>query len=130
MSRLALVAPDDTIHEFKPADKVDLTAGTKAGYRWLPVVTVDVDTSTGANTTTERTGPVVEATQVTFTRTTRDMDASETDVRKSDIMARLYDDPAFKALIDTIRIDVLNALKSGPNVSPADFRQMIRRKLP
>lgn len=78
---LALVDPSDAILRRVPEQFVDLTADLKSGYRWLPVVRNEIDTSTGPDKIT--TGPVttVEADQVVDTMTTRDMTAPEIDAR-------------------------------------------------
>ena len=81
MARYALIAPDDTIYTTKDESRIDLTAGVRDGYRWLPVVRSTVDNSTGPDTVSERADPVVEATQVSIVTTIRDMTQQEIDDR-------------------------------------------------
>lgn len=41
MSQIALVSPEDVVDRVVPAATIDPNAGTKAGWRWLPVVTAE-----------------------------------------------------------------------------------------
>lgn len=131
MSKLALVDPADQIIRQVRADRVDLTAGVRAGYRWLPVEVDRVNTSTGPDTVTEYTGPVVEVSRVAYTLTTRDMTAQEISDRNDGRVSSLVNDPVFKALATAVfeLVNDVRTLKGQGTITPAQFRAYLKSKL-
>lgn len=81
MARYALVGPGDVIHTERDESRIDLTAGTRDGYRWLPIVPETTGVPEGPDTVL---GPVVETIEparVLRTRERRAMTAQEIDAR-------------------------------------------------
>lgn len=131
MARIALISDTDAIIRIERADRIDQTAGLRAGYRWLPVELVVVDTSTGPDTVTETSDPVVEAARVAVTRTSRDMTAGELAQRVTDRANTLLNEPLFRAL-GLVVFDLINDVRDrhgqGP-ITMAQFRNLIESKL-
>lgn len=80
----ALVAPDDTITLRRRDTELDLSAGVKAGYRWLPIENVSQDTSTLAPDfcTHDPVQTSVLVDKVQFITTKRDMTTQEQNAAK------------------------------------------------
>lgn len=87
MARYALVAPDDTIYTEKAEERIDLTAGVRDGYRWLPIVNEVNDTTTQQEyVVTEPVVETIEVARVLRSRTRRDMTAQEIADRKAELV--------------------------------------------
>ena len=76
MTQYVLLSPTDTIEKSSTQDGV-LSVGTKAGWRWLPVVKSSVDNSTDANYTVSETVQTITPTEVQRVSTKRDMTGAE-----------------------------------------------------
>lgn len=77
MALYALVNDSDQVVDTKNDSRIDLNAGTRTGWRWLPVNNIINDISTGPDTVMESAVEAVLASEVTRTRTKRDMTAQE-----------------------------------------------------
>ena len=133
MARIALVSDIDEIIRIVPEETIDQTAGVKAGYRWLPVVYIEVDNSTldAEYTVVDRTGPTVEATQVSFTLTTRDMTQQELDTKNDGEIDSIQTSSITRALAKALfqTLNYARAANGDPELTAAQFRTFLRNQL-
>lgn len=83
MTRYALVTPDDQIYTTKDESRLDLSAGTRTGWRWLPIEEVTDDQSLTEQKVAEAPIQAVEPTRVLRTRVIRDKTLAELEAEAS-----------------------------------------------
>lgn len=133
MTLFAVIKPDNTILDFR--HNLDPNAGTKPGYKILPVI----DTKPTYDDATQiSTGPVVKvnANDVTRVWTVRAMTAQELaardESRRVAAMERIDLDFEIIKALGSILFDVVNdvrVLKGQGTITAAQFKAAVKAKL-
>lgn len=133
MALFAVIKPDNSILDFR--DNLDPKAGTKPGYKILPVVDINPVSDSSAQV---KSGPVVtvKATEVTRVWTIRNLTAQELLDRDESIrahsMAQLDENFALIKALGSVVFDLVNdvrVLKGQGTITAAQFRAAVKAKL-
>lgn len=127
MAKYALVDDSDTVRDVKDERRVDLTAGTRAGWRWLIVNDVVTDNSTSPDKVPEPVVETVLANEVRRLRVIRDMTAQEISDRDDVIVASEVDRVLGKALF--IIENRLRGLEGRQTVTKNQFLNWLKANL-
>lgn len=120
--KYALVDPADQVVRYVDESRLDLDAGTRTGWRWLPVNEVRTDTSTGPDTIEERPAPVVLPTEVRRETIIRDKTALEIDAEADEFVLNTMDQVWAKAIFRLINNP------PTPPVTKAQFMAWIKAR--
>lgn len=104
MPRYALVDPNDAIVREVPEERLDLNAGTRAGYRWLPIQVSVTDNSTlPERYKTRSRSKTVQGDHVALVTTIGDMDATEIEAVNDQMAAAVSQEDIGKLLLTVFR---------------------------
>lgn len=115
--RYALINPSDEIVRTQEESRLDLSAGVRAGYRWVPVNDITNDTSTGDDIVKEPVVQTIFADRVERVTTIRDMTAQELDDLDTANADRQFEMLHAFARVVLDQVNALNARMNDANVA-------------
>lgn len=117
----ALIGSDNQISREISDRRLDLTAGVRGGYRWVPVeISVDDQSTQSRWTTLEPQVVTVEANRVTKIRVKRDMTAQEIEAEQTQLVMSEADKALGKALFK-----LLNDFRASQGQPPVTREQFL-----
>lgn len=125
----ALVSPEDAIDREIDGARLDPKAGTKPGWRWLPVTVIEPPFDSA---TQVRTGPVISVSKDAVTKTwavrdkTAEELAAEAEATKEEALNSI-DALQLKVLFDLE--NRMRALEMKQPISPSQYRAALKARL-